>query len=166
MIIAIMGVTGSGKTTIGRRLAERLGWLFFDGDDFHPPRNVRKMSAGVPLADDDRAHWLDALARLLARCEVRGQPAVLSCSALKAAYREQLGRSGAAMQWVYLRGSYETILERLEQRTGHYMPPGLLSSQFEALEEPHDALTVDISVPADEIVNTVIAALTEKDWRR
>jgi gluconokinase len=159
MIVVVMGVSGSGKSTIGRLLARRLGWTYFDADDFHPPANIAKMRAGQPLEDADRAGWLRAMGGRLAACAASGQAAVLGCSALKRAYRDQLRAAGGDVRFVYLRGSYELIAERLAQRTAHFMPPGLLASQFEALEEPAEALTVDSACPPEEIVDQVLAAL-------
>jgi len=159
MIAIVMGVSGSGKTTIGRPLAERLGWAYLDADEFHPPANIAKMRAGQPLDDADRAGWLKAMAERLAACAAGGQSAVLGCSALKRAYRDQLRAAGGDVRFVYLRGSYELIAERLARRTDHFMPPGLLTSQFAALEEPDETLTVDIARSPEEIIDEIFAAL-------
>ena len=136
----MMGVSGSGKTTVGRILARQLGWAFLEGDDFHPAVNVEKMRREVPLNDDDRRPWLAALRwRIDEACE-RGEDVALACSALKHDYREHLERHAPeCVRYVCLRGSEELIRRRLTERKGHFMPPGLLLSQFEALEPPADA---------------------------
>jgi gluconokinase len=143
MIVVLMGVCGSGKTTVGRALAQELGWDFLDADAFHPEANVAKMADGVALTDDDRWPWLDRLFLEMRGVNERGGHAVLGCSALKQAYRDRLSRAGE-MRWVYLKGDAATIEPRLASRRGHYMPPSLLASQFATLEEPADALVVDI----------------------
>jgi len=144
-----MGVCGCGKTTVGRSLAEDLGWPFYDADDFHPEANVAKMASGQPLTDDDRWPWLDRIADELRRVLAHGGHAVLACSALKQAYRARLERAGD-VRIVYLKGDQATIAPRLAGRQHKYMPASLLQSQFAVLEEPTDALVVDIrpSVPA------------------
>src|SRR5438132_841873 len=152
MIIILMGVSGSGKTTIGERLAQALSWPFYDGDQFHPPANVAKMQQGIPLTDEDRWPWLQALRMHIETCIHQGVSAVLTCSALKQAYRKQLIIDEAEVNLVYLKGDYDLIHERLAQRQGHFMPPGLLASQFAALEEPEQAIVVDIGPPPETIV--------------
>jgi carbohydrate kinase (thermoresistant glucokinase family) len=149
VILVAMGVCGCGKSTVGRSLAEDLGWSFFDADDFHPEANVAKMASGQPLTDDDRWPWLDRIADELRRVLARGDHAVLACSALKHAYRERLKRAGD-VRIVYLKGDQATIASRLAGRQHKYMPASLLQSQLATLEEPTDALVVDIrpSVPA------------------
>ncbi len=156
-----MGVSGCGKTTIGRRLAERLGWPFYDGDDFHPPENKAKMGRGVPLTDEDRAGWLSTLADLLRRESAAGRSAVLACSALKHQYRERL-RVSSEVNFVHLRGSYDLILGRLQSRQGHYMKPEMLTSQFATLEAPADALTLDIAAPPEQLVERILGTLIEQ----
>jgi gluconokinase len=158
-VIILMGVSGAGKTTIGRRLASALGWDFLDGDDFHPPANVAKMARGEPLDDADRAPWLDRLHDLIAARLAAHQPAILACSALKETYRQRLlaGNPGATI--VYLRGDFDLIHRRLNRRTGHYMPPALLQSQFDALEPPATALTVDAAASPAAIVRHIRRAL-------
>lgn len=146
MILVLMGVCGCGKTTVGEALARALHCRFLDADDFHPPANVDKMAAGEPLTDDDRWPWLDRLAAELARILASGEHAVLACSALKQAYRERLQRAGD-VRIVYLKGDESTIAARLAARSHKYMPATLLPSQFAALEEPADALVVDIREP-------------------
>jgi gluconokinase len=149
-----MGVTGSGKTTIGRMLAESLGWLYFDADDFHPADNIEKMSRGIPLDDPDRQPWLASLAQLIQERLRQGQPAVVSCSSLKRSYREAL-RIDESVRFAYLQGDYDLIRQRLSRRTDHYMNPTLLDSQFQTLEEPEDALRIDVRLPPDEIVTMI-----------
>jgi gluconokinase len=158
MVILLMGVTGSGKTTIGRALAETVGWQFVDADDFHPPANVAKMRAGVPLDDRDRAPWLAAL-RAAIENWLRSQTNVmLACSALKQSYREQLIFSPEE-RLVYLRGSPDLIAERLTQRRDHYMDPQLLPSQFVTLEEPENAIVVNVDATVPEVVTRIRTAL-------
>jgi gluconokinase len=149
-----MGVTGSGKTTVGSLLAEELGWKYFDADDFHPAPNIEKMKSGVPLTDADRQPWLVTMRKVIEECLGADRAAVLSCSALKAAYRRLL-LVDERVQLVYLRGTRELISQRLRERRGHYMDPALLESQFETLEEPADCLTIDVSMPPGEIVSTI-----------
>jgi gluconokinase len=159
MVVIIMGTTGSGKTTIGRLLAAHLGWEFADADDFHSPANVAKMSRAIPLDDRDRAAWLDALRAVIERWIAESQNAVMACSALKASYREYL-RVSPPVRFIYLKGSYETIAQRIQARKHHYAPKELLASQFAALEEPgDDAITVDIEPPPEIVVAQVLKLL-------
>jgi gluconokinase len=153
-ILILMGVTGSGKTTVGQLLSAEVGWKYFDADDFHPAANVEKMKRGVPLNDADRKPWLLRLRELINECLIKNDPAVLSCSALKESYRELLLIDGR-VQLVYLKGTVQLIGLRLKNRSGHYMNPVLLESQFEALEEPFVCLRVDVSNPPREIVTTI-----------
>jgi gluconokinase len=148
MIVVLMGVSGSGKTVVGEALAADLHWPFFDGDDFHPPGNVAKMASGTPLVDADRWPWLDRLAAEMAAIDGRGENAVLACSALKQAYRDRIARAGG-VRFVHLKGDFDTIAARLAARSHRYMPPTLLASQFATLEEPADAIVVDVrdSIP-------------------
>lgn len=159
MVIVLMGVTGSGKTTIGELLSERLGWPFFDADDFHSAANKQKMNAGIPLTDEDRMGWLHSLRDLLRDHSNQGRNLILACSALKERYREIIKEGGSEVRFVHLQGEKALIANRLEQRKGHYMNPALLDSQFEALEEPEDAVVVDISDEPKAIADTVMDAL-------
>jgi gluconokinase len=153
MILVLMGVSGSGKTTIGRALANELGWSFIEGDEFHPASNVEKMHRGEPLDDEDRRPWLRALRQRIDEACAQGENAVLACSALKHDYREYLERDEpACVRYVYLCGSEELIRRRLAQRKGHFMNPGLLHSQFETLEPPDDAIRVDVAPALEAIV--------------
>ena len=150
MIVVLMGVSGSGKTTVGRELADDLHWPFMDADDYHPQANVSKMASGIPLTDADRVPWLDRLVTELRRFNLRGEHAVLACSALKQTYRQRLDEASICkgdLRMVYLKGDAATIAPRLASRSGHYMPETLLASQFATLEEPQDALVVDIREP-------------------
>jgi gluconokinase len=149
-----MGVSGSGKTTIGSMLSHELGWAFFDADDFHPLANREKMSQGIPLTDEDRSEWLKALQEMIRKNLKEGVSCVLACSALKQRYRDQLAVD-KKVRFVYLHGMYDQIETRMKRRQDHYMPVQLLKSQFEALEEPQDAITVDISLAPEEIVNII-----------
>jgi gluconokinase len=153
-----MGVTGSGKTTVGKALAKSLHWQFADADDFHSPANIAKMRAGIPLDDVDRAPWLAALRTQIDKWLQAGTKAVLACSALKQAYREQLVAS-SEVRVVYLCGGRGLIAKRLKERRGHYMDPNLLPSQFAALEEPTNALMVDVDASVVEIVRQIRTAL-------
>ena len=147
-----MGVSGVGKTTTGKRLAADLGWTFYEGDDFHPPDNIGKMSQGIPLNDEDRLSWLAALRSLIDGCVERSENAVLACSALKNAYRRTLQGDHPEVVFVHLQADPRLIAERLEHRTGHYMKRSLLESQLATLEEPEQAVAVDASGTPGEIV--------------
>src|SRR5450631_4100225 len=157
-----MGVSGSGKSTIGTKLAERLNWNFEDGDKFHPAGNVAKMSAGHPLTDEDRWPWLQAIADEIDRVCKEGEHVVIACSALKRAYREILVHGRNDVRMVYLNGTQELIASRLARRKGHFMPPGLLDSQFKTLEPPDQSehpLTVSIDGSVDAIVDDIVRQL-------
>jgi len=157
MIILVMGVTGSGKTTVGKMLASRLGWVFLDADNFHSAENVEKMRRGIPLSDADRGPWLAAIHAELVKCAGEKVDAVLACSALKESYRERLV-AGVEMRIVYLKGTYGEIAARLQRRTGHFAGDGILAGQFADLEEPQGALVVRIG-DAKEIVGVVLREL-------
>ncbi|MEW5853193.1 MAG: gluconokinase, GntK/IdnK-type [Myxococcota bacterium] len=159
MVVVVMGVSGAGKTTVGTLLASGLRWRFVDADDFHPDVNIRKLVAGTPLTDEDRAPWLAAL-----RCEVerwlaRGESVVLACSALKQAYRDVLARPGDDVRWVYLKVPAEVVAPRLASRRGHFASADILESQFHALEEPADAVVVDGTLPPREVAARARQAL-------
>lgn len=156
--LIVMGVCGCGKTTLGQAAAAALGWNFYDADDFHPATNIAKMRSGLALTDEDRAPWLAALHKLIATQCAAGHPGVLACSALKTRYRAVLLAEQVPAGVVYLKGSYALIAARLTQRTGHFMSPALLESQFAALEEPQDALVVDVAWPTAEAVAAIM------DW--
>ena len=146
-----MGPAGSGKTRVGKLLAAELSWDFFDGDDFHSAANIEKMSCGVPLTDADRIPWLNAIRDAMLQWQAEGRNAVLACSALKRSYRELLGIN-ADVKFVYLKGTYELLRERLRSRKGHYAGEQLLASQLKDLEEPADAITIDAAGSPEEIV--------------
>ena len=154
MIVVLMGVCGSGKTRVGRALAESLGWPFYDADDYHPPANVAKMAGGVPLTDDDRWPWLDRIVEELAHAGADDGNAVLACSALRQIYRDRLARAGN-VRFVFLKGDLATIAARLATRSHKYMPASLLPSQLATLEEPADALVVDIRADIQAKVATI-----------
>jgi gluconokinase len=154
MIIILMGVTASGKTTVGRMLAAQLGYHFYDADDFHPRANIDKMRRGIPLNDADRLPWLETLRDLVRRCLTEHGEAVLACSALKDAYRQYL-LIDPRVTLVYLKASRDLIRQRLLQRRGHYMNPALLESQFATLEEPKQAIKVNAALSPGEIVSVI-----------
>jgi gluconokinase len=158
MILLVMGVTGSGKTTVGKLLAQSLGWLFLDADDFHPAENIEKMKHGVPLTDEDREPWLAAIHGELLKCAAKNQDAVLACSALKQSYRETLA-SRVDLRICYLKGTYSEIKSRLENRSGHFAGEAILSGQFSDLEEPRDALVMRVSDTSEEIVQDALRKL-------
>lgn len=162
MLVLVMGVSGCGKTTLGRALAEQLGATFLDGDDFHPEANVRKMAGGTPLDDADRQPWLARLNAELKACAARGESAVLACSALKAAYRERLGEGLERLETVFLQGESTLIGARLASRSHRYMPASLLQSQLDTLESPADSIRVDIAQPPDACVAQALAALAAR----
>jgi gluconokinase len=154
MIVILMGVTASGKTTVGRMLAAQLGYQFYDADDFHPRANIDKMRRGIPLNDADRLPWLETLRDLVRRCLTEHREAVLACSALKDAYRQYL-LIDPQVTLVYLKAGQDLIHQRLLQRQGHFMNPALLESQFAALEEPKQAIEIDASLSPEEIVGAI-----------
>ena len=160
MLVLVMGVAGSGKTLIGSMLAKALGWKFADADDFHPAANVEKMTRGIPLTNADREPWLRAMRQAIIDWTKSGQNVVLACSALKRGYREQL--SGAyETKIVYLKGAFAVLHSRLAERRDHFMKPEMLASQFADLEEPADAIVIDVSRTPDDIVANIRRKLAE-----
>ena len=155
MITIVMGVSGSGKTTVGKLLAQSLNWDFSDADDFHPSANIEKMSRGIPLEDADRLPWLLQLQAAIDRWLLENKNVVLACSALKASYREMLCRDQQPMKIVYLKGSFHLLATRLKTRENHYMKADLLLSQLDTLEEPEDAIIIDASQPLELIVGQI-----------
>jgi len=163
--IIVMGVSGSGKSTIGALLAERLGWPFADADGFHPAANVAKMAAGQPLTDEDRWPWLDAIAAHIGAARTTGQPVVVACSALRRAYRERLRAGHGDLIFLHLAGAPAVIAERQAARQGHFMPPSLMASQFATLEDPAaeaDAVTVSVQASPHEVVGNILSSLSER----
>ena len=161
-VVVVMGVSGSGKTTIAERLAAAEGWTLLEGDSFHPPANVAKMASGTPLTDADRWPWLRAIAAEIDAYRARGESAVVACSALRRAYRDVLIGERSDVRLVYLKGSRALIAERLRARKGHFMPPALLDSQFRTLEEPgadENPIAVEIGGTPDEIVRVIRESL-------
>jgi carbohydrate kinase (thermoresistant glucokinase family) len=161
-VIVVMGVASSGKTSLGERLAERLGWPFRDADSFHPPANVAKMSSGIPLTDEDRKPWLAAIAAWIDDLRASGGNGIVTCSALKKAYRDVIVGDRPDVALVYLRGSRELIGERMAARQHHFMPPALLDSQFATLEEPgvdENPLIVQVEASKEAIVEQVVREL-------
>src|SRR3569623_783951 len=155
MVLILMGVSGSGKTTIGARLAQDLGWRFLDADDFHPAENIRKMTDGQPLTEEDREPWLERLRREITGALAAGESIALACSALSATSRRMLAADPNQVRFVYLKGSPALIRQRLRNRSGHFMKETMLASQFAALEEPCDALVVDIDDRPGAIVEKI-----------
>lgn len=161
-VIVVMGVSGSGKTTIAARLAERLGWRLAEADTFHSAANVAKMRSGTPLTDEDRRPWLEAIAKWIDAARAAGRPGVVTCSALKRRYRDVIIGKRGDVRLVYLKGSYDLIAPRMATRSGHYMPVGLLQSQFDALEEPQadeNAIVVSSESRPEDIVEEIFRAL-------
>lgn len=151
-----MGVSGTGKSTIGKLLSDRTGWTFYDADDFHSPANIEKMNRGIPLTDSDRLPWLEKLNQLITNTLNSNQQGILACSALKSQYRQILHNNHTNVVFIYLRGSYDCVQSRIQQRTGHFMSSSLLQSQFDTLEEPQDALIVDVSLTPETIVEEIL----------
>jgi carbohydrate kinase (thermoresistant glucokinase family) len=154
-----MGVSGTGKTTVAKLFAQKTGAVFYEGDDFHPPENVSKMWQGIPLTDGDREGWLRALREVIVRSLAKNELAAITCSALKAKYREQLQGGDTRVRFIYLTGPRELIEERIKNRRGHFMPATLLASQLATLEPPKNALTFSIEKSPEEIVTELIQAL-------
>ena len=156
----VMGVSGSGKSTVGKLLAQRLDWEFFDADDFHPPVNIEKMSRGIPLNDRDRQPWLERLHGAIENWRTNKQSVVLACSALKSRYRQILvGNDGDCIEWIYLKGTFERLSQRLRDRQHHFMTEALLQSQFDTLEEPENVLWLDISHSPEVLVGNILESL-------
>ena len=160
MFCLIMGVAGSGKTTIGQLLSDRTGWIFYDADDFHPAENIVKMSQGIPLNDRDRLPWLLTLKNLIHSTISQDRNAILACSALKSSYRDILQINHPQVVLIYLQGNYEQIFSRMQYRQGHFMKAEMLRSQFTILEEPQADLVVSVSLAADAIVDQIVNKLT------
>lgn len=154
-----MGVSGTGKSTIGKLLSDRTGWNFYDADDFHSPANIAKMNRGIALSDSDRTPWLSVLNQLIINSSNNNHHGILACSALKSQYRQVLRQNDSQVVFVYLRGSYDCIQSRIQQRTGHFMNSSLLQSQFDILEEPQDALIMDVSLTPEMIVQEILNQL-------
>jgi gluconokinase len=154
VIVLLMGPAGSGKTTIGELLAAQLCWEFVDGDSFHSPANIEKMARGIPLDDVDRIPWLNSIRDAMLQWNTQGRNVILACSALKHSYRERL-QIGPDVKLLYLKGSYELLRARLHSRKGHYAGEQLLASQFADLEEPTDAITIDVARAPQEIVTEI-----------
>jgi gluconokinase len=159
MILLVMGVTGSGKSTVGRLLAGRLGWVFLEADDFHSRANKEKMRHGIALTDADRIPWLESMHAALMAQDAAGKSVVLACSALKEEYRRQL-TSGLDVKLVYLRGSEAMIAGRLRQRSGHFAGEAILGDQFAVLQEPQNAIVVDIAEAPEKIVEGIFRKIT------
>ena len=160
--IVVMGVSGCGKSTVAARLAQHLGWDFAEADTFHSAANVEKMRSGIPLTDEDRWPWLDAIAGWIGAARAQGRPCIVACSALKRRYRERLAGGHGDVRFVFLKGDYETVAARLAGRSGHYMPLSLLQSQYDALEEPatdENPIVARIEMPAEAIVEDVMRQL-------
>ncbi len=163
-IIFIMGVSGSGKTTTGKLLAERIHFPFFDADDYHSPANIEKMKAGIPLTDEDRKDWLQSLNELAIHQQTK-KGAVIACSALKQSYRDVLQKNIVLSRWFFLEGSMELILERMQKRKDHFMPPALLQSQLDSLEPPASAITIPIDQNPSSIVSTILEYI-HTEWEK
>lgn len=159
MIILLMGVSGSGKTTIGNQLSNDLKWDFIDGDGLHPQANIDKMSHGIALTDDDRKPWLETIRSLIQHGLENNKNFVLACSALKASYRSQLKQDSDQVKIVYLKASEAVLQERMQHRQGHFMPPSMLHSQLETLEEPTDAIALQSDQPVEQIVAQICQAI-------
>lgn len=164
--IIVMGVSGSGKTTVGEAVARQINAKFIDGDDLHPRANIQKMGSGHPLNDEDRMPWLERLSDAAYSLNHKNETGIIVCSALKRRYRDRLREGNQGMVFVYLKGSFDVIMTRLKARSGHFMPTDLLKSQFEALEEPGadepDVICVDIDADIDEVVRRCVSALEEQ----
>jgi carbohydrate kinase (thermoresistant glucokinase family) len=159
LILIITGVSGSGKTTVGKLLAQQMNWPFYEGDDFHPPANIEKMKSGHPLTDEDRMPWLKSMRKLIEKLIAEKRSSVIACSALQESYRKILSDDLSEVWFVFLQATYEQIYPRMITRHGHFMPAELLKSQFDALEPPEDATVVDASQSPDTIAAEIRKAL-------
>ena len=156
MVIILIGVAGSGKTTVGKLLAKTLGWSFYDADNFHSEDSIQKIKQGIPLTDDDRLPWLESIREFI---DERDEQMVFACSALKKSYRDLLRNSSAKIEFIYLKGTKDVILQRLEDRKGHFAGADILESQFEDLEEPEHALTEQVTQNPEAIVSDITKLL-------
>ena len=166
MIVVIMGVSGCGKSSVGQAIADQTGWTFIEGDDLHPAANRAKMASSTPLDDTDRWPWLDIIADAARTVEAKGGSAIVACSALKRIYRERLAQAGESVKFIHLDGDRTTILERMQARADHFMPPALLDSQLATLEPPGDdepAVRIEITLPVDEIAQQAMRMLATTD---
>lgn len=164
-VLVVMGVSGSGKSTVADLLSSRLGWPFMEGDSLHPEANIAKMESGQPLTDEDRWPWLDRVAAWIEGQHAAGLDGIITCSALKRSYRDVLDRRGAGVVFVYLEGKRQTLQDRMHARTGHFMAPGMLASQLDTLEEPQPdepSIRVPIELSPTEIVGQVMAELARR----
>ncbi|WBU64143.1 gluconokinase [Paracoccus aerodenitrificans] len=160
--IVVMGVSGAGKSTTGEALAARLGWPYIEGDSFHPKENVEKMHSGIPLTDEDRKPWLEALAAEIARNETRGQSSVLGCSSLKRSYRDILRSGAPQVRFLHVHGTHQILSDRLSHREGHFFPPELLNSQLETLEmlgQDEDGYVIDMALSVEAQVDEAIRVM-------
>ncbi|WP_199194317.1 gluconokinase [Pleurocapsa sp. CCALA 161] len=164
MFYVIMGVSGTGKSTIGRLLSDRLGWDFYDADDFHSPTNLDKMNRGIALTDSDRLPWLKELQQLISHTLGSKQNGILACSALKLQYRQILRGESSEVVFIYLKGDYDRVQSRMKQRTGHFMSPNLLRNQFDTLEEPQDAIAIDIALDPEAIVEEILTRIANQAY--
>ena len=170
LCIILMGVSGTGKTTVGQALSQAIGAKFIDGDDLHPRQNIVKMASGQPLEDSDRLPWLDRIGDVIFSLGQKNESGILVCSALKKRYRDQLRQGNPALRFLWLTGDYDCILQRMQQRKGHFMPEALLRSQFAALEAPDesepDIVAVDIAPDVAQIVGNALALLNSHPLQR
>ena len=155
-----MGVSGTGKSTIGKLLSDRTGWTFYDADDFHSPANIDKMNRGIPLTDSDRLPWLKDLQQLIKKTLANNQTGILACSALKSNYRQILSHDSCEVVFIYLQGDFQCIQSRIESRLEHFMGSDLLKSQFDTLEEPQNAIVIDVSLAPEAIVEEILKVVS------
>ena len=160
MFYIIMGVSGTGKSTIGKLLSDRTGWTFYDADDFHSPANIDKMNRGIPLTDSDRLPWLKDLQQLIKKTLANNQTGILACSALKSNYRQILSHDSCEVVFIYLQGDFQCIQSRIESRLEHFMGSDLLKSQFDTLEEPQNAIIIDVSLAPEAIVEEILKVVS------